>query len=55
MKIIHLQCEVRCAFQKSRKKLNKSAIHGDMICDMRDGGQILVDGDLFYESGEFMI
>ena len=34
---------------------NKSAIHWDMICDMRDGGQILVDGELFYESGEFMI
>lgn len=35
--------------------LNKSAIHWDMICDMRDGGQIIVDGDLFYESGEFKI
>ncbi len=34
---------------------NKSAIHWDMICDMRDGGQILVDGDLFYESGKFII
>ena len=35
--------------------LNKSAIHWDMICDMRDGGQILVDGELFYDSGEFKI
>ncbi len=35
--------------------LNKSAIHWDMICDMREGGQILVDGELFYESGEFLI
>jgi aminopeptidase len=34
---------------------NKSAIHWDMICDMRDGGQIFVDGELFYESGEFKI
>jgi aminopeptidase len=34
---------------------NKSAIHWDMICDMRDGGQILVDGELFYESGKFVI
>ena len=34
---------------------NKSAIHWDMICDMRDGGQISVDGELFYESGEFKI
>ena len=35
--------------------LNKSAIHWDMICDMRDGGQIFVDNQLFYESGEFKI
>lgn len=34
---------------------NTSAIHWDMICDMREGGKILVDGELFYESGEFMI
>jgi len=34
---------------------NQSAIHWDMICDMRDGGQILVDGELFYDSGKFMI
>jgi aminopeptidase len=34
---------------------NKSAIHWDMICDMRDGGQIFVDDELFYESGEFMV
>jgi aminopeptidase len=34
---------------------NKSAIHWDMICDMRDGGQISADGELFYDSGEFQI
>jgi aminopeptidase len=34
---------------------NESAIHWDMICDMRDGGQIYVDGQLFYDSGEFKI
>jgi aminopeptidase len=34
---------------------NKSGIHWDMICDMRDGGQIFADGELFYESGEFKI
>jgi aminopeptidase len=33
--------------------LNESAIHWDMICDMRAGGQILADGELIYESGEF--
>ncbi len=35
--------------------VNKSGIHWDMICDMRDGGQIFIDGELFYESGEFKI
>ncbi len=34
---------------------NESAIHWDMICDMRDGGEIVVDGELFYRSGEFQI
>jgi aminopeptidase len=34
---------------------NQSAIHWDMLCDMRDGGKITVDGELFYESGEFKI
>ena len=34
---------------------NDSAIHWDMICDMRDGGQVFVDDELFYESGEFKI
>jgi aminopeptidase len=34
---------------------NNSAIHWDMICDMREGGQIKVDGELFYDSGKFLI
>jgi aminopeptidase len=34
---------------------NQSAIHWDMICDMREGGQITVDGELFYLSGEIKI
>ena len=34
---------------------NVSAVHWDMICDMRDGGQIFVDDELFYESGHFVI
>lgn len=34
---------------------NRSAIHWDMICDMRDGGEIWVDGELFYDSGRFTI
>ncbi|MGC9469756.1 MAG: aminopeptidase [Anaerolineae bacterium] len=34
---------------------NRSAIHWDMICDMREGGEIRVDGDLLYENGAFVI
>lgn len=34
---------------------NESAVHWDMICDMRDGGRIWVDGELFYDSGVFTI
>ena len=35
--------------------VNKSSIHWDMICDMRDGGEIWVDGELFYRNGEFVV
>lgn len=34
---------------------NKSAIHWDMICDLRDGGEIWVDGELLYKNGEFVL
>ena len=34
---------------------NASAIHWDMICDMREGGEIWVDDELFYKDGEFTI
>ncbi len=34
---------------------NKSAVHWDMICDMREDSQIHVDGELFYENGEFTV
>ncbi|CAG0995942.1 aminopeptidase [Anaerolineae bacterium] len=32
---------------------NESAIHWDMICDMRDGAEIIVDGELLYKNGQF--
>jgi len=34
---------------------NNSAIHWDMICDLRQDSEITVDGDLFYKNGEFVI
>jgi aminopeptidase len=35
--------------------LNESAIHWDMICDLRQGGQIVVDGEVLQENGKFKI
>jgi len=34
---------------------NHSAIHWDMICDMRDDSEIHVDGELFYKNGKFQV
>jgi aminopeptidase len=34
---------------------NESAIHWDLICDMRAGGEIWVDDELLYKDGEFAI
>lgn len=34
---------------------NKSAIHWDLICDLRQDSEILVDGELFYKDGKFVI
>ena len=34
---------------------NDSAVHWDMICDMRQDSAIYVDGELFYQNGEFVI
>lgn len=33
---------------------NKSMIHWDMICDLRVDSQITVDGELFYQDGQFI-
>ena len=35
--------------------VNESAIHWDMVCDMKEDGQIWVDGELFYDSGRFVV
>jgi aminopeptidase len=34
---------------------NRSAVHWDFICDMRNDSEITVDGDLFYRNGEFQV
>lgn len=33
---------------------NQSALHWDMVCDLRDGGEIWVDGELFAKDGQFV-
>ena len=33
--------------------VNQSAIHWDMICDMRQDSEIIVDGEVCYRNGEF--
>jgi aminopeptidase len=35
--------------------VNKSAVHWDMICDMRTDSEIHIDGELFYKNGEFVV
>jgi len=34
---------------------NESAIHWDMVCDLRNGGEIGVDDKLLYKNGKFVI
>ena len=34
---------------------NESAIHWDMICDLRDGGRVTVDGEPFLVDGEYVV
>ncbi|MEO6891541.1 MAG: aminopeptidase [Ktedonobacteraceae bacterium] len=35
--------------------LNQSAIHWDMVCDLRKGSEIWVDGELFCKDGKFVV
>lgn len=34
---------------------NESALHWDMICDMRSGSEVYVDGEVVYRDGKFLI
>lgn len=34
--------------------VNKSGLHWDMLCDMRQGGEAYADGELFYKDGQFL-
>ncbi|HET8909922.1 MAG TPA: aminopeptidase [Ktedonobacteraceae bacterium] len=34
---------------------NESGVHWDMVCDLRQGSEIRVDGELFCKNGEFIL
>jgi len=34
--------------------VNKSALHWDMVCDLREGGELYADGELIYKGGKFI-
>lgn len=34
---------------------NESALHWDMLCDMRNGGEVYADGELIYKNGRFIL
>ena len=33
---------------------NRSALHWDLICDLRNGGEVYADGELAYRDGAFL-
>ena len=35
--------------------VNESAVHTDMVCDLRRGGRVEVDGELLQEDGVFAV
>jgi aminopeptidase len=49
---------IHCAIGRSYAETggkNQSAVHWDMICDMRTDSTIHVDGELFYQNGQFVV
>jgi aminopeptidase len=34
---------------------NQSAIHWDLICDLREGGSVEVDGEPFMRDGRYLV
>jgi len=39
---------------KECKGKNKSALHWDIVCDLKKGGQIIVDGKIIQKNGRFI-
>jgi aminopeptidase len=34
--------------------VNQSSLHWDMVCDLRSGGEVRIDGEVFSKNGEFV-
>jgi aminopeptidase len=34
--------------------MNESSVHTDLVCDLRDGGELYADGELIQENGRFL-
>lgn len=49
---VHLA--IGAAYPESGSK-NESSIHWDMLCDMREGGEMYADGQLIYKDGKFLL
>ncbi len=49
-----VHCAIGMGYPETGSK-NRSAVHWDMICDMRNDSTIHVDGELFYRNGEFVV
>lgn len=35
--------------------VNESALHWDMVCDLRNGGEVYIDDELFSKDGQFVV
>jgi aminopeptidase len=35
--------------------VNRSGVHWDMVCDLRQGGEVHADGLLFMKDGQFVV
>ncbi len=48
-----VHCALGSAYPETGGK-NQSGLHWDMVCDLRQGGKVFVDGELISENGKFL-
>lgn len=49
------RCLHRTGFHYIIDKVNHSALHWDMVCDLRRWGEVWVDNTLFLKDGEIVV